>query len=185
MLSRVLPPQSTIISVDLPNLGWGRFGSDEKKRRVADLLRRDGFTVHLVERDSSLAETAAEVAQLLGGAGIEALFLDGDHSFQGILADFRNYLPLMKSEAPLIFHDITNAAKNPAVQVHYLWRVIKSLAPHIEFVENEVNGWGIGIAFNVGFLQGFDVLQRADWRKIANDGRAQFRGPTRPLDCQP
>jgi predicted O-methyltransferase YrrM len=160
MLSRVLPAQSTIISVDLPGLAWGRSNSGEKKRRVADRLRQDGFTVHLVERDSSQPETAAEVAGLLKGAPIEALFLDGDHSFRGVLADFRNYQPLMKSEAPLIFHDIAHSLKTPKVEVHYLWRVLKALVPHLEFMESEENGWGIGVAMNIGLAQGFDVCQR-------------------------
>lgn len=176
MLSRVLPPQSTIISVDLPNMPWGRYGSGEKKRRVADRLRGEGFTVHLVERDSSLPETAAEVAKLLGNAPIEALFFDGDHSFAGVLADFRNYLPLVKQEGLLIFHDIAESLNSPKIQVHYLWRVLKALAPHIEFVENAADGWGIGVAVNIGLAPGFDV--RGPWPHLPQtDGAGEVDGP--------
>jgi len=159
MLSRVLPPGATIISVDLPGLAWGRGDSGTKKRQVAERLRRDGFIVHLVERDSAEPETAAEVERLLGGDLIEALFLDGNHSFNGVLADFRNYQPLMKADAPLIFHDIVHSPNTPHVEVHYLWRVIKALAPHIEFIDNEKAGWGIGLATNTGLLQGYDLRQ--------------------------
>jgi cephalosporin hydroxylase len=147
MLSRVLPPNSTIISVDLPGLRWGRANSGEKKKKIADRLRGDGFTVHLVERDSSQPEAAAEVSKLLGGAPIELLFLDGDHTLKGVTADFLNYQPLVKSGAPIIFHDIVDSARTPDVQVHLLWRVLKAYLPHIELVENEV-GFGIGVAFN-------------------------------------
>ncbi|HSI12911.1 MAG TPA: class I SAM-dependent methyltransferase [Chthoniobacter sp.] len=159
MLSRVLPPGSTIISVDLPGSAWGYSSSGVKKRQVAERLRSDGFIIHLVERDSSAPETATEVQRLLGGDPIEALFLDGDHSFAGVLADFRNYQPLMKADAPLIFHDIVHSPKTPRVEVHYLWRVLKALAPHVEFIESDNAGWGIGVATNTGLLQGYDLRQ--------------------------
>jgi len=159
MLSRVLPLGATIISVDLPGQAWGRGDSGTKKRQVADRLRRDGFVVHLVERDSAQPETAAEVKRLLGGDPIEALFLDGNHSFSGVLADFQNYRPLMKPDAPLIFHDIVHSRNTPHVEVHYLWRVIKTLAPHIEFIENAKADSGIGLATNTGLLQGYNIRQ--------------------------
>jgi predicted O-methyltransferase YrrM len=161
MLSRVLAPGATIISVDLPGRAWGYSHSGVKKRQVAERLRQDGFVVHLVERDSAEPETAHEVKRLLGGDPIEALFLDGDHSFPGVLADFRNYQPLMKEDAPLIFHDIVQSPATPHVEVHYLWRVLKALAPHIEFVENEKGGWGIGVATNTGLPRGYDLRQEA------------------------
>jgi len=157
MLSRILPPGSTIISVDLPGMAWGRKDSGTRKQRIAERLRTDGFTVHLVERDSSLPETAAEVAGLLESAPIEALFLDGDHAFEGVLADFRNYQPLMKEQAPIIFHDIARAARLPKVEVHYLWRVLKTFMPWLEFVAAPENGQGIGIALNTGLPKGFDL----------------------------
>jgi cephalosporin hydroxylase len=160
MLSRILPPGSTIISVDLPGMAWGRKESGTCKQRIAERLRADGFTVHLVERDSSLPETAAEVTRLLDGAPIEALFLDGDHAFDGVLADFRNYQPLMKENAPIIFHDIAKAAKLPKVEVHYLWRVLKTFMPWLEFVAAPENGQGIGIVLNTGLPRGFDLKAR-------------------------
>src|SRR6202012_2252681 len=52
MLSRILPPGSTIVSVDLPGMAWGRKDSGGRKELIAQRLRADGFTVHLVERDS-------------------------------------------------------------------------------------------------------------------------------------
>lgn len=157
MLAQILPPGATVISVDLPGRAWGYHGSEMKKRQVAERLRRDGFTVHLVERDSAEPETAAEVKRLLDGEEIETLFLDGNHSFTGVLSDFRNYRPLMKADAPLILHDIVQSPNTPHVEVHYLWRVLKTLAPHIEFVENDKAGWGIGLATNTGLLSGYDL----------------------------
>lgn len=160
MLSRILPPGATIISVDLPGMAWGRRDSGTRKQLIAERLRADGFTVHLVERDSSLPETAAEVSRLLEGAPIEALFLDGDHAFDGVLADFQNYQPLMKEQAPIIFHDIARAARLPKVEVHYLWRVLKTFLPHVEFVAAPENGQGIGVVLNSDLPQGFDLKER-------------------------
>lgn len=161
MLSRTLPPGATIISVDLPGRAWGYGSSGAKKRQVAERLRSDGFAVHLVERDSAKPETAEEVKRLLDGDLIEALFLDGDHTFAGVLADFRNYQPLMKADAPIIFHDIVQSPHTPQVEVHYLWRVLKALAPHIEFIENDKAAWGIGLVTNTGLPQGYDLRLEA------------------------
>ena len=158
MLSRVLPPESTIISVDLSGLRWGRASSGEKKRKIAERLRRDGFNVHLVERDSAQPETAAEVSNLLGDAPIELLFLDGDHTFKGVVSDFLNFQPLVKSDAPIIFHDIVESEKTPEVQVHFLWRVLKTCLPGFELVEHEV-GFGIGVALN-SLPQGAEIGKR-------------------------
>jgi len=97
---------------------------------------------------------------LLDGAPIEALFLDGDHAFDGVLADFRNYQPLMKEQAPIIFHDIARAAKLPKVEVHYLWRLLQTFMPWREFVAAPENGQGIGIVLNTSLPQGFDLKAR-------------------------
>ena len=146
MLSRVLQPNATIISVDLPGLSWGSAGSGAKKKKIAQRLRREGFTVHLVERNSNLPETAAEVSRLLRRAPIELLFLDADHTFDGVLADYLNYRPLVKSNAPIVFHDIIESPRTPEVQVHYLWRALKAFLPHIEMIGNGPAAYGIGVA---------------------------------------
>lgn len=38
--------------------------------------------------------------------GVDAIFLDGDHSYKGILADWLLYAPLVKSGGIVAFHDI-------------------------------------------------------------------------------
>ncbi len=157
MLSRVLAPKATIISVDLPGLRWGFANSAEKKKRVADRLAGEGFNVHLVERNSNLPETAAEVARLLGGAPIELLFLDADHSFKGVVADFLNYQPLTQERAPIVFHDIVDMPSTNQVQVHFLWDLLKAFMPHTEFIDHEGRGYGIGLALNVPLPKGTEI----------------------------
>jgi predicted O-methyltransferase YrrM len=51
---------------------------------------------------------STEVAALIASAAapIDVLFVDGDHSYQGCLADWQAYAPLLAPEAWVAFHDV-------------------------------------------------------------------------------
>ncbi len=45
-------------------------------------------------------------------AQIDFIFIDGDHSFEGVKSDFDHYFPYLKNGADIIFHDAVSAGKN-------------------------------------------------------------------------
>ena len=49
-------------------------------------------------------EVAVKLVPRLGS--INLLFIDGDHSYEGVLADWRTYSPALAPGAVLVFHDI-------------------------------------------------------------------------------
>jgi len=57
----------------------------------------------------------------------DILFIDGDHSYEGVKQDFEMYSPLVKDRGLILMHDITNANEG----VPQFWKEIKY--PKISF----------------------------------------------------
>lgn len=57
-----------------------------------------------VAGDSALPETAGKLAALLAGRDIDLLFIDGNHTYEGVKADAELYGPLTKHL--VAFHDV-------------------------------------------------------------------------------
>jgi hypothetical protein len=57
----------------------------------------------LVEGDSHSAEIKQQVDDILAGVTIDLIFIDGDHSYEGVKSDYEMY---GKSAKTVIFHDI-------------------------------------------------------------------------------
>ena len=88
--------------------------------------------------DSTDPETVRRVA--LAGP-YDFCFIDGDHSYEGVKADWENYGPLAKIVG---FHDIIN----PPSQVDRLWAELKPNFRHMEFTESlDHHQLGIGIIY--------------------------------------
>lgn len=56
--------------------------------------------------DSHAADTRASVLRALDSASIDLLFIDGDHSAEGVRQDFDMYGPLVRAGGVIAFHDI-------------------------------------------------------------------------------
>jgi cephalosporin hydroxylase len=76
-------------------------------------------------------------------------FIDGDHSYEGVKADFYNLLPHLKKGTPVAFHDIaiSDFHHQHGCYVGEFWRDLKKEYKATEFMEMQVNpDWaGVGI----------------------------------------
>jgi hypothetical protein len=95
----------------------------------------------------------ARVGTALAGRKLDLLFIDGDHSYSGARDDFLAYKPFVREGGTIAFHDICpdymtrfgRPTGNFAGEVPVLWKKIRELYPHEEFVENvSQDGFGIG-----------------------------------------
>lgn len=97
---RHLDTAEHLVSLDLP-------GRDLKRRRD-DLLHEFApeKEVDVVRGNSHDEETYEEVAEAFDGEDVDFLFIDGDHTYEGVKDDFERYKRLASDDAVVAFHDI-------------------------------------------------------------------------------
>jgi predicted O-methyltransferase YrrM len=139
LLCRISPPGAKIISVDLPN---GPFGGGYPKRKIPLFRRfpRRGSQLHLLRGDSHAAETRERVLKILEGARLDYLFVDADHTYDGVWRDFEMYAPLVRPGGIVVFHDIVTHRAGTDCQVERFWNEVKKQYRHLEIVEPCNNG---------------------------------------------
>ena len=147
LLCNLSAPGATIISVDLPS---GRFGGGYPWRKIP-LFRKftkSGQQLHLIRADSHLPQTKERVLRILDGELLDYLFLDGDHTYEGVRRDFEMYAPLVRSGGLIALHDIAAHHRDVECQVNKFWSEVKNQYRHLEIVEDPRQGWaGLGIVF--------------------------------------
>lgn len=137
-----LPAGSRGVAVDLPGALWGKSDTGAALERAAADLRQRGYEIDVILGDS----TCDIVRNAVAGFGpYDAALIDGDHTYDGVRADWEAYGDC----APLVaFHDIVGAGQaekvhgNP-VEVPRFWDEIKN-ADSVEFVD-EGSKMGIGV----------------------------------------
>jgi len=108
-----------------------------------------GQTAHFVRNDSHLPESRDRVKSLLGTNQLDLLFIDGDHSYEGVKQDFLLYRELVRPGGLIMFHDVAHHAPEKKCYVDQLWNEVKVQYPSLEIIEDPRQGWaGIGILHN-------------------------------------
>ena len=133
-------PTAHLVSIDLP-------GNDQWSARVRSYPRRRQ-TQTLIRADSHDPQTVRSLDWLR--ASVDLMFIDGDHSYEGVRADFENYAPLVRPGGLIAFHDV-DSTNHPASQVDRLWRQLRDLYDTREIID-DANGeqsgrYGIGVLF--------------------------------------
>jgi predicted O-methyltransferase YrrM len=145
VLCRLAPPLSTIVSVDMPGAGFGEAYND-RHVELFKLFPSEGQKLHIVTADSHIPETRDRVNALLGGTQVDLLFIDGDHSYEGVKKDFEMFSPLVSPSGLIVFHDIAEHTKFAGCHVKPFWDEVKRNYRHQEFIEDPSQGWaGIGV----------------------------------------
>jgi cephalosporin hydroxylase len=146
-LTRIAGQEATIISVDLPG---GRFGGGYGpwRRRIYQRFAQRGQRLRLLQCDSHSPATRERVEAALGGKPLDYLFIDGDHTYDGVKKDFELYSPLVRSGGVIAFHDIAEHPPATGCEVSAFWNQVKSHYRHLEIIENRNQGWaGIGVLY--------------------------------------
>jgi cephalosporin hydroxylase len=75
---------------------------------------------------------------------VDFLFIDGDHSYEGVKKDFELYSPLVRKGGVIAFHDIIPNPNYGDIQVPQFWNEIKTKYPSREIIKNK-DQFGIGV----------------------------------------
>ncbi len=147
LFARVAAPDALLVTIDAdggPGAGLGRLAplalvcraTAAPGQRVVPLLRFD----------SHRAETLATVRRTLAGRPLDFLFIDGDHSADGVRADVALYLPLLRPGGIAAFHDIVDGPPEAVGGVPEVWGELREQHPSHELVESwGQGGLGIGV----------------------------------------
>lgn len=137
---------ATIVSIDLPG---GKFGGGYHSARtwLYQQFAKPTQSIHLLRADSHATQTADRVREIFGGRQIDFLFIDADHTYEGVKQDFLQYSKLVRPGGVIAFHDIRQTPHCPETRVHVLWEQIKQQCQVVEFVNDvdEPSIYGIGM----------------------------------------
>lgn len=142
--TRLAQQNAVIVSIDLPG---GKFGGGYSNWR-ATIYRRFAQTnqiLHLLRVDSHAMSTFENAKQLFDRKLIDLLFIDGDHTYEGVKKDWEMYSQLVRPGGMIVFHDI--AGNYDDTQVKRLWDSIKKDYKHRELTLNPGGEYGIGVLF--------------------------------------
>jgi predicted O-methyltransferase YrrM len=139
---KLADPAARIVSVDLPGGEYGGGYTPERAEEMRLLFPSNGQALHLIQADSHSPDTLAQVRSLVGS--LDFLFIDGDHTYEGVKRDFEMYAPLVRPGGVIALHDICESA-SPDSKVDVLWREIKERYRHQEFVVPPAGWGGMGV----------------------------------------
>ncbi len=115
---------ANVISIDLQTQIFGRKNYKKYRRDFYELFNKtDNQTITCLASNSQLTDTLEKVKKLLNYEKIDFLFIDGDHSYEGVKRDYELYSPLVRDEGLIVFHDIKTVREN--IGVPRFWKEIK------------------------------------------------------------
>lgn len=139
-----------IIVVDLPAGNWGGNPKDVTEGRLRGIAQNSKAKITFVSGNSQNSECYSEVLKALADEKVDFLFIDGDHSYDGVKTDFMTYSPLVSKPGLIGFHDIAEHAPETGCEVERFWKeVMTSGIPESDyqtFIQKTEPSWGgIGI----------------------------------------
>jgi hypothetical protein len=113
-----------ILSLDLPS----RARYSERRRRLYSQFKKTKQQIlTFLPGDSHSAILEERVKFTLGERQIDFLFIDGDHTYEGVKQDFLTYSKLVRSGGIIAFHDIRTV--RPGCGVKEFWDELSSSIP--------------------------------------------------------
>jgi cephalosporin hydroxylase len=108
------------ISLDYPdgNSGSGKYRDQRALTERTKEFKCWSANVHVITGDSHEQKSKQAVEDLLGEEKLDFLFIDGDHSYEGVKADFEDYKGFVRPGGLIAFHDIVDSEYHRARGCH-------------------------------------------------------------------
>jgi predicted O-methyltransferase YrrM len=138
LLARAAEPDAIIATIDI---------SHPERAVLYRAFARDQQRVEMMHADSHDPSTPDRIKRVFGDRPLDLLFIDGDHSYEGVRRDFELYSPLVGKGGVIALHDIVPGPPVLVGEVPHFWRELKRThtTTH-ELVEDwQQGGFGIGV----------------------------------------
>lgn len=115
-----------------------------------DFSKLEFTDFYALSGDSHLPSMREAVNDILKGQPIDFLFIDGDHTAPGVLADFEIYSPLVRSGGLIAFHDIMRRpGQIPGCDVAQIFDAMSRNLPSVKIWNSPLQDLapGIGVLF--------------------------------------
>ena len=145
LFSNIADEEATLISVDLYQT--------IEERILFKYIKKEKQKIFLIQGDSHSIETLRKIEGILRDNKVDFLFIDADHSYEGVKKDFEMYSPLVRKGGIIAFHDIipdyyAKRGIKLASGVYKFWNEVKEKYEHLEIVKDRnQNAFGIGVLF--------------------------------------
>lgn len=145
-----------LIGVDLPNGEFGGGWVQGDERRIIGFARERQL-VRLIEGNSHDALIRSKVDWTINtdlfwdydefpAQPIDFLFIDGDHTFEGVKQDFDTYSPWVKPGGLVALHDVVPYPEVERCEVDRFWRdFVKPFYPGAQVIRTDGDYLGCGI----------------------------------------
>ena len=145
LFTRMASEDAKVISVDLPKGNFGG-GYPVWKSGLFKSFAKNCQAVCLIRADSHKTETLHEVRKILDKRSIDFLFIDGDHTYEGVRKDFEMYSPLVRNGGIIAFHDICPGPSENVGGVPDFWKEISAKYQSRSILKDSTQGgYGIGV----------------------------------------
>ena len=147
LLAESAAPDAVIVTLDL--------AFTRSRQAALKEFARAGQRLVCLKEDSHGPEAIAAVRDCLAGRELDVLYLDGDHSYEGVKSDFELFTPLVRAGGLVVFHDIVPdyrtrygiETSSDVGGVPQFWTEIKAAHETVEEIveDPEQDGFGIGV----------------------------------------
>jgi cephalosporin hydroxylase len=133
-----------IVGIDMP-YSWADKEAITSAIGMVRAILGPQQTLTVIAADSHDEGTLVALRKGLAGARIDVLWIDGDHSHEGVRRDVQMYGPLVRPGGIIALHDIQRSDLFPDQQSDVYWQEIKARSRTIEFIDDPTPGAGMGI----------------------------------------
>ncbi len=156
MFSQFSANGANLISIDLPEGNFAAGSNPHEFYFMKNYIGRfepvhQGLkhlqNFHYLRENSHDEMTKETVSALLESfhSEVDLLFIDGDHSYEGVKQDYYMYQEFVKDGGLIIFHDINKHKQVPFCRPHQFWQELKGKdsSQYLEIIGQGLEaGWG-------------------------------------------